>query len=320
MTTSDHRVEVSVIIAAFNCAPFIRRAVMSVLTQDQPGIEVIVADDCSTDDTIDVVSQMMDSDDRIRIIRLSKNSGPSVARNEALRTANGKWIAVLDADDAYAPGRISRLVEAAERHSVDFAADNFLYFDAQSGETGEPALSTLPKEELVDLHTFLRQARPYATEADYGLLKPIYRRSFLMEHHITYPTERRHGEDFLIYVNILLHTSRMLLLREPGYIYTTRSSGWSRTVVDYRDQVEATARLMRDQRVAADRLARYLLSTRKKALVRLSTERACHHHMVSGNHLTLVRAIFGDFSNADIPLRILARAITKKIASKFRNV
>ncbi|NNH68047.1 glycosyltransferase family 2 protein [Rhizobium laguerreae] len=313
-------IDVSVVVAAYNCAPFVDRAINSALSQEDVSLEVIVVDDCSSDNSADVVRALAKQDKRVRLVQLEKNGGPSAARNAGIAVSRGTWISVLDADDAYAPGRISRLVEAAERLSVDFAADNFLYFDAQSGEIGRPALSTLPKEELVDLHSFLRQARPYATEADYGLLKPIFRRSFLIERHITYPTEWRHGEDFLIYVNILLHTGRMLLLREPGYIYTTRSSGWSRTAVDYWDQVEATARLMKDRRVAADKSAKHLLSTRKKALLRLSTERACHHHMVSGNHLALVRAVFGDFSNADIPSRILSRAITKKIASKFKNV
>jgi succinoglycan biosynthesis protein ExoO len=317
MTTLTDGIEVSVVIAAFNCAGSIPRAIMSVLSQDQPGIEVIVVDDSSTDNTVDVVHRMMADDERIRIARLSKNSGPSVARNTAIEIARGTWVAVLDADDAYAPGRLSRLVEAADRHSVDFAADNFVYFDAHSGNSGKPALSTIPKEELIDLHAFLSQARPYATEADYGLLKPLYRRSFLAKHGIRYPIERRHGEDFLIYFNVLLHTPHLLLLREPGYIYTTRSSGWSRTVVDYEDQIKATGFLVAETRIATDKVAQRLLLERQKALVRLSTDRICQSHLTAGRHGTLMRSVFDDLANADIPIKLLTRAIVKKITRNF---
>ena len=88
---------ISVIIPTYNTALLIGRAIRSVLAQSCRDFEILVVDDCSTDDTLDVVRNVGDS--RIRILRQSENRGPAAARNRGLAEAKGEYCAFLDGDD-----------------------------------------------------------------------------------------------------------------------------------------------------------------------------------------------------------------------------
>jgi teichuronic acid biosynthesis glycosyltransferase TuaG len=77
---------------------------------------MIIVDDCSTDDTCNIVTQRMQADQRIQLIKLSSNQGPAVARNTALHAAKGRYIAILDSDDLWLPEKLERqLVFMAEK-------------------------------------------------------------------------------------------------------------------------------------------------------------------------------------------------------------
>src|SRR5271169_4507748 len=96
---------VSTIIPTFNRAHVVAEAIESVLRQTVPAEQIIVVDDGSTDDTIDVLTRF---DGRISVIRQA-HSGVSAARNAGMRAATGDWIAFLDSDDVWLPDRISTL-------------------------------------------------------------------------------------------------------------------------------------------------------------------------------------------------------------------
>ena len=99
---------VSAIIPAYNAARWIARAIDSVLSQTHPVQEIIVVDDGSTDMTPEVVAGF---GELVRYIQQS-NGGPAKARNTGIRAASGEWVALLDADDAWLPGKIERQLAA----------------------------------------------------------------------------------------------------------------------------------------------------------------------------------------------------------------
>lgn len=103
---------VSVIVPAYNCVAYIRDAVESVLAQDYPNLEVIVVDDGSTDGTADALTPLQH---RITLLR-QPNSGPAAARNRALAIAQGRYIAFLDADDLWLPGKLSAQMAYFAQH------------------------------------------------------------------------------------------------------------------------------------------------------------------------------------------------------------
>jgi glycosyltransferase involved in cell wall biosynthesis len=102
-------VAVSVVIAAWNAAATIERAIRSVLDDPAPDLELVVVDDGSTDGTPDVVARLAAVDPRLRLERLPQNAGVSNARNHALTVVRGAWLAFLDADDRWFPGALSAL-------------------------------------------------------------------------------------------------------------------------------------------------------------------------------------------------------------------
>ena len=101
--------KVSVIIPTYNRADFLRSAILSALNQTFKDIEIIVADDKSTDHTQEVVKSF--TDQRIRYITNKNNRGPSATRNSAILASKGEYIAFLDDDDEWVPQKLQKQVE-----------------------------------------------------------------------------------------------------------------------------------------------------------------------------------------------------------------
>lgn len=108
------QITVSVIIPAYNAAATIGRALDSVRAQTGVGAEVLVIDDASADNTLEVVDQLIRPGENIRLIRMPKNGGASAARNAGIREARGRYLAFLDADDIWLPGKLLKQVAAIE--------------------------------------------------------------------------------------------------------------------------------------------------------------------------------------------------------------
>jgi glycosyltransferase involved in cell wall biosynthesis len=105
---------VSVVMPTYNGGMFLREAIASVIAQTAPPCEIVVADDCSQDDTIEIAAAMAaGSSVPLRSIRLSRNSGgPARPLNAAIEAAGGEWIAVLEQDDVMRPDRLERQMAA----------------------------------------------------------------------------------------------------------------------------------------------------------------------------------------------------------------
>ena len=129
----------SVLIPAYNVSGIIGRAIRSAAAQTFPPLEILVIDDCSTDNTVEVVRALARDIPSVRLLSTPANGGPSAARNVGLREAKADWIALLDADDAWKPGRLKRLSEVASATSADFVADDLVMWDAVADAQFKPA-------------------------------------------------------------------------------------------------------------------------------------------------------------------------------------
>ena len=126
---------VSIITPSYNTAKFISETITSVLAQTYTNWELIIVDDCSTDDTDAVVRPYL-ADDRIRYIKNEKNSGAAVSRNRALREAKGKWIAFLDSDDLWLPEKLEKQIAFMEKNNCRFSYTNYIEIDENSVPNG----------------------------------------------------------------------------------------------------------------------------------------------------------------------------------------
>jgi glycosyltransferase involved in cell wall biosynthesis len=103
---------VSVIMPAYNSGAYITGAVKSVLSQSYENLELIISDDCSKDNTIDAATKASGGDQRVKIITSEKNTGVSGARNRALESAAGQYIAFLDSDDIWNHDKLDKQIKS----------------------------------------------------------------------------------------------------------------------------------------------------------------------------------------------------------------
>jgi teichuronic acid biosynthesis glycosyltransferase TuaG len=127
---------VSIITPAYRAAAVVPATIESVLAQTWTDWEMLVADDCSPDNTREVVREWATRDPRIRLIALERNGGPAAARNGALEQARGRWIAFLDSDDLWLPQKLERSIAFAEREKAALVYTGYRRITADGGRTG----------------------------------------------------------------------------------------------------------------------------------------------------------------------------------------
>src|SRR5262249_2423681 len=151
--------------------------------------------DCSPDGTEAAAWAAAGDDRRVKIITLAANQGPSGARNAGLAQAKGEWIAVLDADDRMAPGRLEKLLAHARAVNADVVGDALALVN-QSLPLRRHVGLTAP--ELVDLAGFARDNEMFGRGRQTGYLKPMFRAAFLQDHALVYDPSVRVGEDYML--------------------------------------------------------------------------------------------------------------------------
>ena len=127
---------VTIIMPSYNTGRFIRETIESVLAQSYTTWELIIVDDCSNDNTDDVVNPYL-ADGRIHYIKNDINSGAAVSRNRALREAKGKWIAFLDSDDLWEPDKLQRQITFMRDNGYHFSYTNYIEIDEESKANGK---------------------------------------------------------------------------------------------------------------------------------------------------------------------------------------
>jgi len=180
--------QVSVITPCHNAEKWIEAAIQSVLKQSFQDFEIIVVDDCSTDNSRNLVKSLINKDDRIKLIPLQKSSGASAARNTALNTAKGRYIAFLDADDIWFRNKLEAQITFMRqgKHALSFSAYEKINDQGRLiGELGVP--------ERINYRTLLK------TNV-IGCLTAVYDSDYFGK--IKMPLlERRH--DFALWLNLL---------------------------------------------------------------------------------------------------------------------
>jgi glycosyltransferase involved in cell wall biosynthesis len=134
---------VSVIMPAFNAERFIEESIESALAQTFGDIEVLVADDASTDRTRAIVEALAKRDSRIRLLKAERNGGPAAARNRAIRAASGRYISFLDSDDRWLAHKLERQISAMRANEWAFSFSGYEVIGSDGairGRVGAPDL------------------------------------------------------------------------------------------------------------------------------------------------------------------------------------
>lgn len=140
---------VSIITPTYNCAKFIGATIESVLNQTYQNFEMIIVDDASKDNTEEVVKSFKDK--RIKYIRLSKNSGPAVARNRAMEEAKGKYMAFLDSDDLWKREKLEKQINFIKKNKYKIICSDYEQID----EEGNKLNKIIPCKKKVNYNGIL---------------------------------------------------------------------------------------------------------------------------------------------------------------------
>lgn len=256
MPSSSPDTRTAIIIAAYNAEATIESAATSALTQPE-AVEICIVDDASTDRTAAIGHSLAARDRRILFHSLAANSGPSVARNIAIAMTSAPWLTILDADDYLLPGRLGRLHALAAE--ADFVGDALIRTSTDVAPSGAPKpLSGVP----LDFVAFIEGNSSNRRKGLHlGFLKPLMRRSFLVEKQLHYSPDLRLGEDYELYARALLLGAHFLVCGEAGYVSVEREGSLSKyhgaaelaRLRDCDDRIAATRPLAPAERAALDR-------------------------------------------------------------------
>ena len=228
---------VSVIIPLYNAEPFIGECLDSILNQTFQDFEVIVVDDCSTDNSVAVVESYIEKfDGRLKLIKREKNLGyPGLNRNLGVEVAVGEYVLFVDADDFIMLNALENLYSLAKENDADVVStgcyynlvkpnDIQIYMDDEGKNLIKAGLENKPYLRIDEQEENLNKFILEGAEGNFGSpWSKFTRREFLLENKISFPRIPI-GEDFLWVINVYCHAKRFLRILTPFYFYRRYNS------------------------------------------------------------------------------------------------
>jgi teichuronic acid biosynthesis glycosyltransferase TuaG len=155
---------VSIICPTYNASEFIVQTIESVLAQTYENYELLIVDDCSSDNTVDTVASYL-VDSRVKLFELGSNSGAAAARNKAIEMAKGRYIAFLDADDLWMPEKLAWQIDFMKKINSSFSYSEFELID----ESGRSIGSSQKLDKSVKYSGLLKHCIIQASTAMYDV-------------------------------------------------------------------------------------------------------------------------------------------------------
>jgi len=143
---------VSIITPSYNSSKFIKDCVASVFSQTYKNWEMIIVDDCSKDNSKEIISELSTKDKRIKSIFLEKNVGAAEARNAAIRQSKGKYVAFLDSDDLWNPKKLEKQLSFMYENEIAFSYTNYQFIS----ENGEDLSNIISAPEKMTYDSYLK--------------------------------------------------------------------------------------------------------------------------------------------------------------------
>lgn len=127
---------VSIITPSYNSSSFITETIEGILKQTYSNWELLITDDCSTDNSIEIINQYVHQDSRIKLLKLDKNSGAGVCRNKSIEAAKGRYIAFCDSDDVWMPQKLEKQLAFMVKMDCALSYSSYMQMDEDGNESG----------------------------------------------------------------------------------------------------------------------------------------------------------------------------------------
>lgn len=221
---------VSVVIPMFNAEKYIGECLDSLLAQTFQNFEVIVVDDCSTDNSAEIVESYLPKfNGRLSLYRLEENSGhPGKVRNFGINHARGEYISFLDADDFILPNALDKFYTAAKKFEADVVYNSAYHYmkGIDNNEIYKDGLAAkLKKKNIDDEPSFIldepdKILQQFVFDRNFNFPWTYFvRRAFLIENQISFPDTLSSGEDHLWAIQVYCYAKRFLRIQSPFYFY-----------------------------------------------------------------------------------------------------
>lgn len=212
---------ISIIVPVYNAAHYLDKCISSLMEQTHQNLEIILINDGSTDNSLEICRKYAHKDSRIQVLT-QENKGLSGARNAGLDAAKGDFISFVDSDDYITPHMMETLLAAALQHDADFAGGGYYSVNPDTGGCTSALHGDYPFDTPISHAQILDILRTVHAQNGGNLLwftcRNLYRRSILEEVRLRF-FEGNVIEDSLFNLEYLVNARSMVLLREPLYYY-----------------------------------------------------------------------------------------------------
>ncbi|MBO7081482.1 MAG: glycosyltransferase family 2 protein [Neisseriaceae bacterium] len=204
-------IDVSVVIPVYNASLWLEECVNSVLSQQGVRMEVLLLDDCSTDESLSLAKQFQKQDDRVIVIQHPERVYSAVLRNQGIDLARGEYIAFMDADDFYpSEDTLHKLIETARKEDAPVCGGSLQRWDQQR----KAVVSYVPNQYFLN--------EQWADFVDYqyvgGFYRYVYRKSFLDQHQLRFANLRRF-QDCEWLARVMATNPKFYTIKDCVYIY-----------------------------------------------------------------------------------------------------
>ena len=247
--------KVSIIIPIYNASAFIKECIDSVKSQTMiEGVECIMIDDCSTDNTLDIIQSIINGNvnGNFFLLRQERNQGPSAARNRGIREAKGEYVFFLDADDTIMPDCIESLYSLAKEHDADYVQGKYQSsclhegWEVQKVQEVQDA-SLVQKRELPSVLSDRREIKRLLLNHNKLLFAPhnrLVRRQMIIDNSLFFNEQIKVREDFLWMTFVAKYVKKFASCDKPTYRQgynedsLTHSINKEREIAGYRVLIE----------------------------------------------------------------------------------
>lgn len=217
--------KISVIIALYNKEQYIEQCIESVLKQSLNDIEIIIVDDCSSDNSYNIVQEYAKKDNRIKCIRNDKNYNTGITRNRGIDAACGEYIYSLDADDFLYPNCLEKAYDIAHENDLDILIGNFIQIN--NNNTEEKYCSTLDGlnetsnmkfnyNALIDINECIINGA--FKEYPWSLNRTLFKRNYISMYDIK-NSSSGFAEDIIFSHKALFNAKRLMFTKEVFFYY-----------------------------------------------------------------------------------------------------
>lgn len=226
--------KISIIVPVYNVEKYIDRCLQSLISQTYKDIEIIIINDGSTDNSLQICEKYAQNDKRIKLYS-KKNEGLGLTRNYGIDKSNGDYIAFVDSDDFVTENMCESLLEAAEQYNAEVVYGNVYYYDNGMTKEKNKIIETTvwQKNEVSDFLLDLIGTKPSEkndTIMEVSVWKALFKKEVFEKFKIRFVSEREYiSEDIIFDIDFLSKVNKVVAIKDFVYYYCVNPNSLSKS-------------------------------------------------------------------------------------------